>query len=416
MNNRVTVSVAFATMLGVSGCGGGGPQGVPPGGGTTVTVSLAGGAPTSAVVAIGNSTTFAPTTVQGNKVSFVVPPGSSNYALAVACPPASGGVGNTELVIEANFSDGVSYGSLGCSGIPLGTATGSFDVTQIPGATSASVAGAFGTDAPLSGTSGPFSAQLATGTNDVAIIANDANNIPLAVKFARGQSVPGTINGNAPIILTPADHLGSAPVTVNALPAGYTAFPGLIATFQTANGTLISLPAENPPSYRVLAAVDTAAGDSYAFSSVASSSGPVPNAFVVATQYAPLAGAVTLNYPMPWSYAGPAPAAFPTFNFAYAGFPGVSKLTYQAQLAWQASANTTDTINVFATPGYLGSLTSIAMPNLAAVPGFFASAPAGAKVGWTGLIFGGSVQAFVYPPPVSGLRSIVQVSGNYIEP
>ncbi|MGH7755046.1 MAG: hypothetical protein ACREM8_02025, partial [Vulcanimicrobiaceae bacterium] len=393
---------------------------------TTVIVSFTGVAPTSAAVAIGNSTTFAPTTVQGNTVSLVVPAGPSSYTLAVVCPPLKvggplvGGTQFSEAVIEANLSDGVTYTSAPCIPglVPTGTATGRFDVTQVPGATSASVVGAFGTRESFGGTSVPFSAQLATGTNDVAIIAFDANNNPLAVKFARAQSVPGTINGGAPIILTPADHLTSAPVTINGLPAGYGGNGGLFAIFTTANGTQIDLPGENPPAYQVIAAVDTAPGDSYAFSSVADLSAPALTASVTAIEYAPTAGAVTLNYPAPWTYAGPAPAAFPTFNFTYAGFSGLPKVTYEAQIVWQAGANaqTTDTINVFATPAYLGSLTAVTIPNLAAGPGFFASAPAGATVRWTGQIFGGSIQAYVYPSPVTGLRSIVQVSGNYVEP
>ena len=91
--------------------------------------------------------------------------------------------------------------------------------------------------------------------------------------------------------------------------------------------------------------------------------------------------------------------------------------TYRGQIAWQAGgANIVDQITTYATAAYLGIQTSVTIPNLTALPGFFGSAPSGTAVNWLSQIDGGTFQSYLYPPPVPGSLSFVQAHGTYIEP
>jgi hypothetical protein len=79
----------------------------------------------------------------------------------------------------------------------------------------------------------------------------------------------------------------------------------------------------------------------------------------------------------------------PTFNFNFTGFSGVTATAYQGALEWLASKNQFDSISVIATGNYLGSSTSITIPDLSALNGFIAPAPAGTLVSWVACIWGG---------------------------
>jgi len=87
----------------------------------------------------------------------------------------------------------------------------------------------------------------------------------------------------------------------------------------------------------------------------------------------------------PWSYSGPAPAALPDFNFDYAGFGSDTGITRSAVISWGDLSLSTQ-ISLTASASYRSGSTTLAIPDLPALPGFVAAPASGTLVVWAALI------------------------------
>jgi hypothetical protein len=126
-----------------------------------------------------------------------------------------------------------------------------------------------------------------------------------------------------------------------------------------------------------------------------------------------------MTSPAALAFAGPMPAALPTFNFSYSGFPtGLSTGVQQARISWTPTATTRNSITVTATPNFLNGATSLSVPDLSSLSGFVAPAASGTQVAWIVDVFGNAGQAFpaVVVPSGNGLAALVQNSGTYTQP
>jgi hypothetical protein len=131
-------------------------------------------------------------------------------------------------------------------------------------------------------------------------------------------------------------------------------------------------------------------------------------------------GAITHTMPPQWSiFSPPAAATFPTFTFNYAGFSGLSGVADQAAITWFSTLSTVSSITVTATASFQGGVTTLAVPNLTALPGFLPSAASSTSVSWVARTFGGSGPSLSFllnVQPSNGSASFVQNQGSYIEP
>lgn len=424
MHLHVRLASASLLML-LAACGGGG--GADPGAGATppnplsspgtmVSVTFLGSLPNAVAVAPSNGV-FTASTLSSNKLTFLVPAGTNAYAFAVACPAVNvSGTLIAEYVFEANLSDGATYSVSPCfaPAAATGAATGAFDVSAIPGAVKARIAGAQGYSGDVNGTTGTFSVSMPVGTNDIAVLALDGGGNVLAVRMLRSQIVPGSVNAGATIVVNAADEVSTEAVTVMGVPPGFPTPPALNAGYLTANGTFLSLNNGSAFAYPALSPADLSALDQYQINS--NSSNTSINEAIGTTLFAVVGNPVTLTYPPAWTYTPPAAAVFPTFSFVYSGFRGLATQTYRGQIAWPAGVNTTDQLTVFASAAYLGTQTSVAIPNLTALPGFFGSAATAVTVNWLAEIDGGTFQSYIVPAPAPGSLSYVQARGTYVEP
>ena len=227
MMNRafVGVSVLGGTLLLIGGCGGssGGMSG---GGGpvnnsTTVTFAITGGTPTAVATKVGSGS-FATTTAVNGKVTLTLPSGTTTFAVAYVCPPAS--LTNplfqetSEYVDEATTLDGTSFSrscpaaaNTGSGSFTTGTLTGVVDASAIPGSSFLNVDALNGTAETtvyIGTPSGSFSFAAPAGSDNVQVLAYNSVLIGLAqtmslagAKVLTGQTVPGALNGGSPVML-----------------------------------------------------------------------------------------------------------------------------------------------------------------------------------------------------------------------
>jgi hypothetical protein len=137
-------------------------------------------------------------------------------------------------------------------------------------------------------------------------------------------------------------------------------------------------------------------------------------------KYTSSAGPQSFAFPAPFSYAGPAAAALPAFNFTYSGFSGMSNISQQAAIYWGVGTWGTfpipadlDSITMTATANYQNGSTAMNIPDLSSLTGFLAPVPSGTTVSWTAGFNQGN--PFLTTPP-SGIIQSVSNSGSYTEP
>ncbi len=401
----------------LSGCGSGGSM-MPPGG-TPVTLTFTGSTPTAIATQAGAGA-FTPMT-PANQITFTLPQGTTTYAVAYVCPPISL-VTVTQIqehVIEVSTQDNVQLKLL-CfpRGAPAtGTATGSAS-SAIAGTASIEIIGKNGLSIGPGFTSGPFSVTLPLGTNDVALIADDASDLILGIKILRAQTVPGVLNGGSGIIIGPADAVVQQSITVNNAASGFLT-PAISAEYVTANGTVFGLvhsaTISNPQTYVAIAPADTQAGDFYGYSAVAIN-GPTGQTVSIFQTTTSGGGPVTLTLPAPWNFSGPAPAKLPTFTFDYSGFSGQPAIADFASINWTTGSNSSS-IDVMATARFLNGANTITVPDLSGLPGFIAPAASGTTIHWGSNIFAGTGEPSSLGDTSSN-SSLVSVSnaGQYTQP
>lgn len=418
MSGLIKKLLSGALMLLVAGCGASNPTSST---GTTITVTFKGNAPSAVATKFGGSAIRAVTLQGANTLSFVVPAGTTNYTLAYVCTSTNGAV-TEEFVLEASIEDSNSI-NRACplaGNVPLlGAATGSIDATAIAGAASVSVFPQGLTQALA--VKGPFSINLPVGMEDVAFAVLDTNDNILALKILRSQTVPGAINDGNAVIFSAADATPLQTFTLSGVPAGFVGGP--FVEYRTASGTSIALNfqgANNSTSYAIVPGAAAQNGDFYLFIGAALSLPPSTlHQSMQIIQRTATGGAATLTSPAALMFAGPTPAALPSFNFSYSGFPtGLSTGVQQARISWAPTATSRDSITVTATPNFLNGATSLNVPDLSALSGFLAPAISGTQVAWDVEIFGNAGQAFpaVAIPPANGLAGLVENRGTYTQP
>jgi hypothetical protein len=410
---RVLILSILALLA--AGCGSG-PSGAPQG--TVITITFAGAfTPQAVATQVGGRAFRQAALLAGNLLVFNLPTGTTKYAVAYVCAEFS-----DEFVLEATVEDGtvLTLSCPGLSGTPAGQASGSADASAIAGASNVSVIGRE-SGGSLAGLSGPFSINLPVGTNDVAFVAFDSNHA-LGAKIVRDQSVPGVINNGNRVVFGPGDVTTLQTATVSNVPAGFFP-PPVIASYHTVNGTSFPLQIgavafANPSQYPAVPSSAALNGDFYLYSASSLDTATFSQFMGVTQTTTAGGGPVSMALPAPWTFSGPAPAAFPTFTFNYSGFSGLPAVSQRAIISWSTAPTNRNLLTVTATQSFQNGATTLSIPDLTSLNGFFAPAASGARVSWSAEIFGGTVQEHVFsvnPPPNASI-SFVETRGTYIQP
>ncbi|MGA7832238.1 MAG: hypothetical protein WCA21_14870 [Terracidiphilus sp.] len=413
------LSFCVFLLAGLAGCGSSVNCGSCGGGGsTTVTYTITGPAPTAIATQIGSGA-YTQATLTSGKLTISVPSGESNFSVAYLCPsPTAGPFINQEYINQASTLDGTSFSGI-CNprAVQGGVATVQVDATAIPGAEGIFI----GQDGCAAcNTFGP-SAQLAAGTWDVPIYVTGTGGIyeAIAAKILRGQTIPGALNGGTPVVFATTDETVPQTITYNNVPNGYSPSGGEV-NYITADGTWVPLALGTMPAatqYMVMPSGTYQSGDYYEFKVEADNA--AGNGSVSVDKYSSSAGPQSFTFPAPFSYAGPAAAALPRFNFTYSGFSGMSNISQQAAIYWGEGIwafgipADLDSITVTATANYQNGSTAMSIPDLSSLTGFLAPATSGTTVDWTAEYSQGDPN--LTTPPSGSIQSVSN-SGNYTEP
>lgn len=416
--SRICLPVCASLIALLTGCGGSNGTSLTTGGNPqTVAFTFTGGTPTAAAVQTGTSS-FSAATLQSNALNVSVPSGTTNYSMAYVCPVSNGFTG--EFVIQASTKDGSAF-TLSCYGQNMGSATGSADATAISNAANILVYSGNVNSGSVGSTNGTFNFNLPAGSVDVAVVAVDGATPPnvLAVKILRSQTIPGALNGGAPIVFQASDETTFQPIAVTNVPAGFFNPPFMTVYYFTANGTVFLLNNNNSPTQSpILPAAAVASGDFYEFISDTIDTATHNSTTSMGQNIAAgsLPATVDLSLPAAWSYSGPSAAQFPSFTFTYPAFSGATAIAYEAIIGWQNTATTFTDISVTSTANFLNASTSVTIPDLTSVAGFPPAAASGTSVSWQGAIAGGATLPFASNTPAAGAFESVQNQGTYTEP
>jgi hypothetical protein len=425
-----------AVCLIVSGCGGssaatGGGGGGGGGGGntpTTVTVSFA-GTPTALATQVGSGS-FTAATLTSGTLTLNIPSGTTNFAVAYLCLD----YGYTQqTVLEASTLDGTSYSASYCPStatLPTGTLTGSADASAIAGAGFVGVAAYSGSgyseSVLFTGDSEPINVALPSGTDRLAVTAytvtpsnpvtfNSVDTL-LAVRNFDSVTIPGALNGGNTVTLSAADEVTMQPITYKSVPSGFPA-PTTTAYWEWGNGGELLLSNGATTQYPSIPVAASESGDYYSFGAVTemSTNGGATEAGVSASTITTANGPLTLTFPAPWIYAGPAPSAQPVFNMANSGITGKTGVMDYVTLGWNVSAAGQTNSEVFATANYLNGSTSLTVPNLTGVGGFLSGPPSGGLVVWFANVEQ-STAASLQPLNQNGTVVDVESGGSFTVP
>jgi hypothetical protein len=142
---------------------------------------------------------------------------------------------------------------------------------------------------------------------------------------------------------------------------------------------------------------------------------------VYTQQYLLTAAPVTLTLPKPWSPAPPAPAVFPTFTFDYTGLVGQAATADNPTIGW-SQGSISYGIDVIATGNFQNGSTTVTIPDLTSLPGFFSMAPAGSSITWSATTWGGTAQWYqgsaplLFPLATQQTISNASGQGTYTQP
>ena len=420
----------LVTFLIACGGGGGGTIIVPPNK-TTITVNLTIGIPNAVAVQVGDGP-FTAATIQNNQVTFDLPSSTTKFAFAFPC--TFDGFQHEVFMLEATPADGTSFNA-GCTGglfqdpfpdIPGGNATGTIDASAVPGANAISILGGSPPQGNvLNAASGSFNVQLSAGTDDVAMLAFDASDLPLAVRILRNQSVPGALNGGNTIVLGANDLITMQPLNITNVPAGFAPLQPAVLYVLPSGLNFNVRTSSDITHYPAIPAASTQKGDFYNFGFLLHDTATGHSTIAMNQTTSSGGGPITIALPDPWSYSGPVPVSgFPTLAFNYSGFSGLPVVAQEAGFGWSLGPLPQPVfgISVLATPSYQNGANTITIPNLASVPGFSSFAPpaSGLQVGWGATIHGATVPVRLMKSLISlpADNSVATVSneGTYIQP
>lgn len=426
MRWSVWLVILLASLLVIStGCGGGSRPIVtstPTPVANAVTISFAAPTPVAMAQKIGAGNWTVTPVPSGGPLTVQLPAGTTQYGVAFLCESIRfGSQVNQEFIVEADLKDGSSYSLQLC--LPDATATptrgsftGSFDATAIPGVSTVEISiDDFSANFGLNTATGSFNISGLIGTTDVYATAFDSLHNMLAMKIVRGQTVPGIANGGNPIVLAASDAITtSMPVSVANIPAGgfspplMVPFPSYVSAHGGVNvGTGFPLATQ----YAVVNATEAQPGDYYSFILLAGAA----TEQVQTRQFLKTAAPVTLTLPNPWAATPPAPARFPTFIFNYTGLAGQPAIADQASISWTQSG-IFFAITAIATANNQQGATTLTMPDLTALPGFFAMAPTATPITWVTTTWGGTAQSYLATPIVPQTISNASDQGSFTQP
>lgn len=427
----------FSMLLGVlalvAGCGGssnssGGGSGGSP---TVVTFTITGVKPTAIATKVGSGS-FTSATLASGAVTLSLPSGTTNFGVAFACPPLTNIDGGTkvewEYVFEASTLDGTSLSEpcpKAATPASTGTLTGSIDASAVPVVSSLGPflsVDAWGGGSRLSdsefGPSFDFSFLAPSGQDRVEVEVYDSfqtkvvavgEGISLAAaRSFSGQSVPGALNGGNAVVLGPADETTPEAITYSNVPSGFLT-PYTTANLEMSGAGSLVVDTAATTQYPALPASAMESGDYYIFNSVTSNAGNIV-AGVYVTQTSATAVPLNVKFPAPWFYAGPPPAALPTFDLGYSGFSGAAGASDSVILTWMPDSSDERGLQVTATANFLNGSTSLATPDLSVLPGFPASPASGTSVLWEAGI-SHTTSPLLQPMPTNGTVTSVSNAG-----
>lgn len=427
----LVVGVCATLLAGCSGGGNmssGGGSGTDGGGGgnsaTTVTITFGGTSVPPAVAAKIGTGAFAAEALSGSALTLSIPSGTSNYAVAYMCPSLYGPPSSQfEYVWEASTADGTPP-NFTCPVQPSVTPTlsGSLNASAIPGVTAFQINAQSGTSFGEGGggfgggPTGNFNVPAPAGSDRVLVLANgNQGNGPLAAKNFDNQTVPGTLNGGNTVVFGTTDETTPQAITYNNVPSGFKSPSTYVTLGMGGTAQSYTYASDATTQYLALPASATEKGDVYFLdANVASANLPSGvNAETISS-----GGPVSFTFPVAWSYAGPTPAALPTFTMGYTGFTGQANVFQNAWIFWNSgsgSSAATENIQVEATDNYQNGSTTLAIPDLSGVAGFLAPAASGTHVEW---IVGMQQQSWglTSQAPQNGTLSAVTNSGEYTVP
>lgn len=415
---RFSALALFLNLL--AGCGGSPSSGSGSTGGnsggqtdsTTITYTFTGAAPTAVAVKIGTGD-FLPATITNSELSFTLPDGTTDFAVAYACPGFSPflGSGSTQNFEYLNFSSSLDTTTFngGCTNnltsgpsggtTPTAALTGSVNSGSFPGASELFVwtlTPSFNTgqsfNLPLNSAFSMSSAQ--PGSDEVVLSLFDSSWNALAVKSVGDQTAPGTVNNGSPVDFVAGDATTFQPVTYVNLPTGYSTLSTSVSVDSRELNALLAMNGSLGPNvssqkpltqYSLLPATLGQSGDQYVIESTALMQLSSATSVVTFSQTTG-GGPATVTFLAPWPYAGPTPAALPAFNFSYTGSTGQSELLYSGNLQWSPTPGLDDLISISLTPNYQSASRVVAVPDLSAIPGFIAAPATGTRVLWSAQI------------------------------
>jgi hypothetical protein len=487
----IRLSILSGVVILIAGCNDSPNVGSSSSSPTTVTYSFTGAMPTTVAARIGSGS-FAAATLTSGQLSLQIPAGTTNFAVAFVCPPVTeyiGGTGSTtiffnmgaissnhaartsrlrshqiagvgtlkaqdiadgiytsttEEVFAASTLDGTSFttscsGSIGNTASNLGTATGEFDLSalgefvqlDIVGINESSGVSWYTQD--ITGVGGVstkgFSAGFPTGNDRVILVVSGVGSNGAtfnAIKSLNDQAVPGALNNGKPIVFDTSDIVTYQPITYKNLPAGCTT-PAIQASF-VPSGTQDQIVIGGINGQFPVAPASALENGDYYF--IQSDTGPCNTAIFVGMTTSS-GGPITINFPAPWSYAGPNAAALPTFpNLDYSGFAGKGTQAVELDWFWGSPSGDISDYNFIATRNSMGGASSLTFPDLSSVPGFLTLPPSGQEVNWDAVLVQSSygiqpvtangtvitAGSVAWPVTANGTISSVGSAGSYVVP
>jgi hypothetical protein len=430
--------LASLLLLVAAGCGGSGSNSGGGGGGggndnppTQVTFTFSNPMPTTVATKIGSGA-FAAATLSSGSVSVSLPSGTSDFAIAYACPSqtitsyGSSFQYTPESVVEATVSDGTSY-AFECLLESTAGTTGSLavdvDASSIPGTSYLEVAahnGQYFADqyAPPVAS---FTLAAPVGSDEVDVMAYNQDTTTgdvslTAAKSFDNQTVPGSLNGGTAVVLGAGDATAPENITYSNVPSGFST-PFSLAIFERADdsfGYELATPAVS--QYPTMPAGFAQSEDFYSIQGQTYNSTNILYALTTFTTPGPVA----LSFPAPWTgYSAPKPAALPTFDFSsYTGFSGQTGVSRSGILDWSVGSTAQFEIEVTASSSYLNGSTSVSIPDLSGVTGFQPAPSSGTQANWTALVAQSNAGIAGSAGKVTSnlILDQVEISGSYSVP
>src|SRR5262249_9817484 len=123
----------------------------------------------------------------------------------------------------------------------------------------------------------------------------------------------------------------------------------------------------------------------------------------------------TLRLPDPWTPQPPTPATFPIFTFDYTGLANQVAVADEGGISWAQTPNGF-AIGVISTAHRQSGATTLAIPDLTALPGFLSMPPSGTTTNWGAVTWGGTAQFYVGTTVIPQTISNAAGRGTYTQP